>query len=38
MFCNAEKEQAAFEKLVSHYLLKITVFTDKKMIVEFDAK
>lgn len=38
MFCNAENEQAAFEKLVSHYLLKVTVFTDKNLIVEFDEK
>lgn len=38
MFCNAEKEQAVFKKLVSRYLLKVTVFTDKNMIVEFDVK
>lgn len=38
LFCNAENEQVAFEKLVSHYLLKVTVFTDNNMIVEFDVK
>jgi hypothetical protein len=38
MFCNAEKEQAAFEKVVSRYLLKVIVFSDKNIIVEFDVK
>lgn len=37
-FCNAEKEQATFKKLLSRYLLKVTVFTDKNMVIEFDMK